>query len=265
MAPPRRFCSEVSREHGEQLAATASRVDRWILIEHHGAWGKDAVDSSGLSAEVKAHLARARGRPAAGEGALHPAPRAAGCGRHPCLLGKLGAGGPWLSSTVVEGYEDLLGLDFADPGRCAGPSVAARLHAREARRVLREVRPTGLRGDARPPRRRVALAVLARGRRPLRGQRRLPARRRVLRARRRRRRPGVARGTSRRPGPARLLSRAILLLVSRAGGRARRPRARQASSVWTSSSFARRRRSSSGPAGRSTRSTSWSSTATSLS
>ena len=57
MAPPRRFCSDISREHGEPMEATASRVDRWILIEHHGAWGKDAIDSSGLPVEVKAHLA----------------------------------------------------------------------------------------------------------------------------------------------------------------------------------------------------------------
>ena len=57
LAPSRPFCSDVSREHGEALTATASRVDNWILIEYHGAWGKDAVDSSVLSAELKTHLA----------------------------------------------------------------------------------------------------------------------------------------------------------------------------------------------------------------
>ena len=116
MAPPRRFCSDISTEHGEPLAATASRVDRWILIEHHGAWGKDAIDSSGLPAEIKAHLAERAA-------ALRPAKvlfirrreRRAADGIH-VYWGSSAPRGPWLSSTVVEGYEDLLGLDFADPG-----------------------------------------------------------------------------------------------------------------------------------------------------
>ncbi|MGH3017019.1 MAG: sucrase ferredoxin [Gaiellaceae bacterium] len=116
MAPARRFCSEVSREHGEPLVATASRVDRWILIEHHGAWGKDAVDSSGLSVEIKTHLAQCAA-------ALRPAKvlfirrreRSAADGIH-AYWGRSAPDGPWLSSTVVEGYEDLLGLEFADPG-----------------------------------------------------------------------------------------------------------------------------------------------------
>ncbi len=116
MAPPRRFCSDISTEHGEPLAATASRVDRWILIEHHGAWGRDAIDSSGLPAEIKAHLAERAA-------ALRPAKvlfirrreRKAADGIH-VYWGSSAPRGPWLSSAVVEGYEDLLGLDFADPG-----------------------------------------------------------------------------------------------------------------------------------------------------
>jgi hypothetical protein len=119
VAPPRRFCSDVSREHGESLAATASRVDRWILIEHHGAWGADAVDSSGLPADVKAHLAQRAA-------ALRPAKvlfirrreRKAADSIH--VYWASSARGPWLSQAVVEGYEDLLGLDFADPGDAPG-------------------------------------------------------------------------------------------------------------------------------------------------
>ena len=116
MAPPRRFCSDISTEHGEPLAATASRVDRWILIEHHGAWGRDAIDSSGLPAGIKAHLAERAA-------ALRPAKvlfirrreRKAADGIH-VYWGSSAPRGPWLASAVVEGYGDLLGLDFADPG-----------------------------------------------------------------------------------------------------------------------------------------------------
>jgi hypothetical protein len=54
--PARPFCSEISRENGEPLGATASRVDHWLLVEYRGLWSHDAVDGSGLSDQVKARL-----------------------------------------------------------------------------------------------------------------------------------------------------------------------------------------------------------------
>jgi hypothetical protein len=56
--PPRSrpFCADISRDSAESLAATASRVDHWIVIEYRGLWGYDAVDSSGLSSDVRKHL-----------------------------------------------------------------------------------------------------------------------------------------------------------------------------------------------------------------
>ena len=52
----RAFCAAVSSESGEPLAATASRVDHWILVEYRGAWARDALGGSLLSAELKEHL-----------------------------------------------------------------------------------------------------------------------------------------------------------------------------------------------------------------
>ena len=52
----REFCAEVSRADEEPLGATASRVDRWLLVEYRGLWARDAVDGSVLSAEVKRAL-----------------------------------------------------------------------------------------------------------------------------------------------------------------------------------------------------------------
>lgn len=37
------LCSDGSRERAEPLTATASRVDRWLLVEHRGAWGPQSV------------------------------------------------------------------------------------------------------------------------------------------------------------------------------------------------------------------------------
>jgi hypothetical protein len=65
MTERRPFCADLSRANGESLAATASRIDRWILIEYRGLWTSDAVAGSGLSDQVKARLsaqARADGR-----------------------------------------------------------------------------------------------------------------------------------------------------------------------------------------------------------
>ena len=116
LAPSRPFCSDVSREHGEALTATASRVDSWILIEYHGAWGKDAVDSSVLSAELKTHLAeRAHALRPAKVVFIRRRERRVADGIH-VYWGSAAARVPWLASTVVEAYPDLLGLDFGAPG-----------------------------------------------------------------------------------------------------------------------------------------------------
>ena len=50
------FCADVSRADDEPLAGTASRVDRWLLVEYRGLWAHDAVDGSALSNDVKQAL-----------------------------------------------------------------------------------------------------------------------------------------------------------------------------------------------------------------
>lgn len=52
----RPFCSAVSRTREEPLAATASRVDHWILLEYRGAWRRDVLGGSLLSSRLKEHL-----------------------------------------------------------------------------------------------------------------------------------------------------------------------------------------------------------------
>lgn len=56
----RPFCSDISRENQEPLGATASRIDRWLLVEYRGLWSSDAVSGSGLSDQVKKRLRQLR-------------------------------------------------------------------------------------------------------------------------------------------------------------------------------------------------------------
>jgi hypothetical protein len=66
MATQRRpLCADLSRENSEPLAATASRIDHWLLVEYRGLWSRAPLEGSGLSDEVKAHIGhqlRALGR-----------------------------------------------------------------------------------------------------------------------------------------------------------------------------------------------------------
>jgi hypothetical protein len=52
----RPFCADISRQSGEPLAATASRVDHWLLIEYPGLWSRDVLGGSRLSTRLKSHL-----------------------------------------------------------------------------------------------------------------------------------------------------------------------------------------------------------------
>jgi (2Fe-2S) ferredoxin len=52
------LCSAASRAREEPLAATASRVERWLLVEHRGAWGPASVPSSRMPQPVARALAQ---------------------------------------------------------------------------------------------------------------------------------------------------------------------------------------------------------------
>jgi hypothetical protein len=58
----RPFCADISREAGEPLAATASRVEHWILIEYPGLWSRDVLGGSRLAPGLKEHLQKQLGR-----------------------------------------------------------------------------------------------------------------------------------------------------------------------------------------------------------
>lgn len=49
-------CSESSRQRHEPLTGTASRVQRWLLVEQNGPWGPEAPPRSRLGDDVRAAL-----------------------------------------------------------------------------------------------------------------------------------------------------------------------------------------------------------------
>ena len=49
-------CSDASRARGESLAATASRVDRWLLVDYAGPWGPKIPGDSRMARRTAAHL-----------------------------------------------------------------------------------------------------------------------------------------------------------------------------------------------------------------
>jgi hypothetical protein len=49
-------CSDSARVRREPLLATASRVERWLLVEHCGAWGPASVPLARMDAELGRHL-----------------------------------------------------------------------------------------------------------------------------------------------------------------------------------------------------------------
>ena len=50
------FCTQLSRDAGEHLFGTASRVDVWLLFEYAGAWKEEAFRDSDLPEAIKARL-----------------------------------------------------------------------------------------------------------------------------------------------------------------------------------------------------------------
>ncbi len=181
----RAFCAAVSSANAEPLAATASRIDNWILLEYRGLWDRDVLGGSLLSDEAEGpspreqlHAARALA-PALPEEARAPVvrpPPASTSGRRGLAGALLRARGrppgrPAGASTSPGRWRAT-----ERAGRPARPPAPRRLHARQARPLLRQERAPGLRRAAARDEVGPRLAVDPRRRRSLRRERRrLPA------------------------------------------------------------------------------------------
>jgi len=143
MAGRKPFCADVSRENGEPLAATASRIDHWLLVEYRGQWSRDVLAASMLPDAVKEHL-RAQ---------LEALPRSRLLFiRRPGRRRERGFAvfhaassetGATIAGTEVERYEDLVDLDLAGGlGEPLGhPLLVVCTHGKRDRCCARRGRP----------------------------------------------------------------------------------------------------------------------------
>ena len=116
MTSRRPFCSDVSRENGEPVGATASRIDHWLLVEYRGLWGPNALRASGLSDQVKRSLRDQVGARPRSRLLFVRRPDRRG---HPLLRAYSATsreGEESLRCATFESYEDLRALELASAG-----------------------------------------------------------------------------------------------------------------------------------------------------
>ncbi len=109
----RAFCAAVSSASEEPLAATASRIDHWILLEYRGLWDPDILGGSRLSPDLKAHL-REQLRSLGNARLLFvKKPERRSYGRRQLYLGASRPGEERFFQLEIDHQEDLRDFDFA--------------------------------------------------------------------------------------------------------------------------------------------------------
>jgi sucrase/ferredoxin-like protein len=116
-------CSALSERLGEALVGTASTVANWILLEHPGPWGPDALRASRLPAGSGLRLRMLAA-------ALHVRivlirRHRGGSGKRDvrCFLAHTGPDRPWLERLALSGLGDLFDLELSPMASGAAPKA----------------------------------------------------------------------------------------------------------------------------------------------
>jgi hypothetical protein len=109
----RALCADVSGEAHESLAATASRVDHWLLVEYRGLWDRDVLGGSLLSEPLKAHLSAQLARLGHARLLFVKRPERRSHARRMLYIGSSRPGQERLYALEFERHDDLIGYDFA--------------------------------------------------------------------------------------------------------------------------------------------------------
>jgi len=125
-------CAIESSKRDESLAATASRVRKWLLVEQPGPWGSNALVESRLDADI-AQALRVRAREAGVRVVLIRRPGWQSTDDRRAYLVRSDRAHRWIERVEVEESRDLLDIDLevleADepPGRGATPPPSVHL------------------------------------------------------------------------------------------------------------------------------------------
>jgi hypothetical protein len=119
------LCADVSTESEESLAATASHIEQWILLEYRGMWNRDVLGKSLLSDDLKAHLQEELRRLPRSRLLFIRQPERGRLPRWALYFGRTSARDPRFFRLEFESHEDLLNFDFGQAllGRGDVPGV----------------------------------------------------------------------------------------------------------------------------------------------
>ena len=131
-------CAAASRARGDELAGTASTVRSFLLVEHAGSWGVDALRDARLPDGLGAHLA-AEGRRHGVRVLLVRRPGARPeAGPTRVFAARASGPGSWLETALLDSVDDVRDVDLPALGAgrptgldpMAGPLLAVCTHGR---------------------------------------------------------------------------------------------------------------------------------------
>jgi hypothetical protein len=120
----RAFCAAVSTASDEPLAATASRIDNWIVVEYRALWDRDVLGGSRFTPELKAHFREQLHALAPSRLLFVKKPERRAYDRRHVYFGSSRPGEERFFQLEVDHQEDLLGFDFAGALSGDGPPAA---------------------------------------------------------------------------------------------------------------------------------------------
>ena len=113
MSVRKALCADISSESEESLAATASHIEHWILLEYRGMWNRDVLAKSLLPDGLKAHLQdELRGLPRSRLLFIRQPDRRR-LPRWALYFGRTSERDPRFFRLEFESHEDLIEFDFA--------------------------------------------------------------------------------------------------------------------------------------------------------
>jgi hypothetical protein len=117
------LCADASSGSSEPLAATASRVDHWILVEYGGLWDRDVLGGSLLSPRLKAHFRDQLARLPHSRLLFIKKPERRSYGRRTLYVGSSRPGEERFYTLEFDRHDDLVDLDLASALTGGGTSA----------------------------------------------------------------------------------------------------------------------------------------------